>query len=157
MTTAVLNEYVSANPSMANGLADVQRVKLRQLAEDINASTHYRAQPGSSGIRIVPAQNSGFPLTLHVDRQGCVLFIGGLIQEFDDLEVASVWIRRIITNRCRLKVEVRGRKQHSWTLQSQKDDGEWCDLLHSDLWSFLPSCLFNWKTEYHYHIDTSAA
>lgn len=154
MPATVADKFVSFGEPERHLLTDFQRNALRDLVEQINMTENYRAHPHLSGLRIVPALKTGLPARLHVDNQGCVLSISGLIQEFHDIEEARFWLRKITESSCRLKVETRGGKAYAWTLQMLQADGEWSDGLHSANWSLLPGWFYTSKTEYHYLLDS---
>ncbi len=155
MPATVADEFVSLGEPEKHLLTDCQRHAIRDLVDQVNMTENYRAHAHQSGLRIVPTLKNGFPVRLHVDGQGCILSISGLVQEFDDIEQARFWLLKITESSCRLKVETRSGKAYAWTLQILQSNGQWSDGLHSAHWSLLPDWFCTSEIQYHYHFDGS--
>lgn len=125
--------------------------KLRQFADLARRAGDCQVVLGPASLQILPARKNGFPVLLQLESGVCIMWIGGLIQEFDDLDEAISLVRHIIDGQCRLKVERRRGKPCAWTLQMKKDDSVWVDSASSSYFRLLPAWIAGHATiDYHY-------
>lgn len=80
-------------------------------------------------IRIYPADESGFEVSLIEYENGATVAFDGWHEEFSDLQLALETVAFGLSNACRLRVEYRGRFAHIWNVE-EKIAGDW----HSCEW-----------------------
>lgn len=101
------------------GVSAIAQIKQR-LGEHPDA--RYVETPAS--IEVQPADESGFPVGLHVGREGFTVHFAGWHEDFDSEEAALDCFAFGLSDACRLRVVYRGRTPTKWIVESQVD-GVW--------------------------------
>lgn len=110
---------------------DGEALPLEQIAEAARTLGRFNVTLQPRCLTVHCLDPDGVSVRLEVDRNGCIAWLGGLVQEFPSTRLAGLWAMRVLTGECRLRIEWRGRTAYDFTLQVRSPDGGWMDALSS--------------------------
>lgn len=91
-----------------------------------------RYEADSNNIHVFPTTNEGFTVWLNIDDRGVyTVNFDGWHEHFDNEEEALNCFAFGLSNKCRLKVQLRGNFPHKWTVEYKQGEGWVEDSTHA--------------------------
>lgn len=89
------------------------------IKEKLQKNPHIKYEEGSKSIRILPATQDGFSVSLHLDSNGITIYYDdGWHETFQKEDEALDCFSFGLSENCRLKVTTRGNFRHQWQVQA---------------------------------------
>jgi hypothetical protein len=99
-----------------------------RIREKLKQYPALEVEYGKDYVRVEAPSPEGFPVSFHLEGNGAHVRLAGWREYFESEGDALECFGFAFTERCRLRVESRGKKDCSWTLELF-DEGAW----HEDL------------------------